>query len=206
MHTEVLTKEGIALFQHLPAFDEFYLANGTALALQIGHRVCDDLELFSSTEIQRTLLSKVNRMFAGSLIQPMITNRHELSALVNSVKVTFLWHQFPLMTALVEVGGLELLSIKEIAATMAYNIGRHGLYTDYVDLYCILNGGHASLGEIIRMAESKFGLAFSPRRFADHLLSIDDMGAPTIEFLTASVFHAGMLAFFERALGQITIS
>jgi len=39
MHQEVLTKDGQRLFSGLKNFSDFYLAGGTALALQIGHRV-----------------------------------------------------------------------------------------------------------------------------------------------------------------------
>jgi hypothetical protein len=46
MHTEALTKEGLQLFPSLAAFDDFYLAGGTALALQIGHRLSVDFDLF----------------------------------------------------------------------------------------------------------------------------------------------------------------
>jgi hypothetical protein len=37
-------------FGQVPLADEFYLAGGTALALQIGHRVSMDLDFFSATQ------------------------------------------------------------------------------------------------------------------------------------------------------------
>jgi hypothetical protein len=50
MHTGALTKEGLHLLPALSAFSGFYLAGGTALALQIGHRVSVDFDFFSPVE------------------------------------------------------------------------------------------------------------------------------------------------------------
>jgi len=52
MHREVLTKRAIELFGSLSRFPGFYLAGGTALALQIGHRVSVDFDLFSDKDIE----------------------------------------------------------------------------------------------------------------------------------------------------------
>jgi hypothetical protein len=46
MHSEVLTEQGLEIFPRLRAFRGFYLAGGTALALQIGHRILVDFDLF----------------------------------------------------------------------------------------------------------------------------------------------------------------
>jgi hypothetical protein len=42
MHYEALTEEGRKVFPYLKDFKDFYLAGGTALALQLGHRVSVD--------------------------------------------------------------------------------------------------------------------------------------------------------------------
>lgn len=63
MHTEALTEEGLKLFPALAAFDDFYLAGGTALALQIGHRLSIDFDLFHVSQIDRALLAKVKKVF-----------------------------------------------------------------------------------------------------------------------------------------------
>ena len=65
MHTEALTEEGLKLFPALTAFDDFYLAGGTALALQIGHRVSVDFDLFCDHVIDHAFLTRVTKVFAG---------------------------------------------------------------------------------------------------------------------------------------------
>jgi hypothetical protein len=87
MHTEALTKEGLKIFPALTAFDDFYLAGGTALALQIGHRLSVDFDLFCDGPIDRTLLTKVARVFPSFPVKPVINNRDQLTTFIGAVKL-----------------------------------------------------------------------------------------------------------------------
>src|ERR1700683_1495867 len=77
MHREVLTKPAAELFGSLAQFFGFYLAGGTALALQIGHRVSVDFDLFSADEIDRGFLRRVRRAFPEAEVLPLINNADE---------------------------------------------------------------------------------------------------------------------------------
>ena len=205
MHTEALTEEGLKLFPALAAFDDFYLAGGTALALQIGHRLSVDFDLFRSDPIERTLLSRVKKVFSDVPVEPAINNPDELTAFVGQVKMTFLSYPFPLVEPLVSAGGLRMLSVKEIGATKAYTIGRRGTYKDYVDLYFIIAEHHASLEEIIAMAEQKFGHEFNSRLFTEQLLFMDDVRDYRIDFLKLPVTPAGITAFFRDKIRELSL-
>ena len=206
MHTEALTEEGLKLFPTLTAFGDFYLAGGTALALQIGHRLSVDFDLFRSSPIDRTLLAKVKGVFPGISVEPVVNNPDELTAFVGSVKMTFLSYPFPLIEQLVWVGGLRMLSIKEIGATKAYTIGRRGTFKDYVDLYFIIAEHHASLEEIITMAERKFGPDFNSRLFTEQLLFMDDVHDHHIDFLTLPVTPEAITAFFKQKIQDLLLA
>ena len=52
MHEKVLTPTARRLFPLLGRFKEFYLVGGTALALQIGHRVSVDFDMFTEKQLQ----------------------------------------------------------------------------------------------------------------------------------------------------------
>ncbi len=162
MHREVLTKRASELFTSLSRFSGFYLAGGTALALQIGHRISVDFDLFTDSEIKRSMLPSLSGVFPGASTEPLVNNSDELTALVDGVKVTFLRYPFPPLDQLVTQEGVSLLSVKEIAATKAYTIGRRGAFKDYVDLYFVLLEQHATLAEIIDLAERKFGADSTP--------------------------------------------
>jgi hypothetical protein len=200
MHTEALSKDGLLLLPALPAFGEFYLAGGTALALQIGHRVSVDFDLFCRERIEGALLADAERIFAPEPLTPLVDNADQLTFLVRGVKLTFLHYPFPILEPLVSLDGLPALSVKEIAATKAYTIGRRGTYKDYIDLYFVLAERKARLAETIAMAERKFGAAFNSRLFAEQLLFLDDVRDYQIHFLKARVEPDEIIACFKKQI------
>jgi hypothetical protein len=199
MHREVLTRRAAELFPSLARFAGFYLAGGTGLAVQIGHRVSVDFDLFCPRVIKRTLLPRLETLFADAApITPLVNNADELTALVDGIKVTFLSYPFPVVDPLEDCEGVPVLSIREIAATKAYTIGRRGEYKDYVDLYFVLSEGYALLGEIIDPAESKFGDAFNARLFLEQLVFLDDVEDTEVQILSTGVTRAEILKFLEN--------
>ena len=70
MHLEALTEIGSKLFPKLSQFGSFYMVGGTALALQIGHRISVDFDMFNDEELPKSLLPKVKRIFSGSAVLP----------------------------------------------------------------------------------------------------------------------------------------
>jgi len=66
MHLETLTENTKKIWNKFQTFEDiqdFYLAGGTALALQIGHRVSVDLDFFSDKPIKKTLLKDIEDFF-----------------------------------------------------------------------------------------------------------------------------------------------
>lgn len=187
MHHEALTKVGAKLFPGLKQFSDFYLAGGTALALQIGHRLSVDFDLFGGADIEKDLLQKVEKVFPESAISPLVNNSDELSVLVDEVKVTFLKYPFPVLNAFTDLNGLRLLDVLEIAVTKAYTIGRRGSFKDYVDMYFILSGKYSSLEQVMQIAEKKFGGEFNSRLFLEQLIYLEDIEEAEIIFLKEKV-------------------
>lgn len=182
MHTEILTPAAAELFPRLSAFKAgFYLAGGTGLALQIGHRVSVDFDLFSGEAVKKTLVGNIEELFAKQAREIMVSSRSELTMMIGGVKFTFLHYPFPVILPLNTSGPIPILAVKEILATKAYTVGRRGEFKDYVDLYVGLSDGHASLGEVIAIARQKYGDAFNDRLFLEQLVYFDDLEAVEIK-------------------------
>jgi predicted nucleotidyltransferase component of viral defense system len=203
MHREVLTRPAAALFPSLCRFPGFYLAGGTALALQIGHRFSVDFDLFCDETIDRALLQRVRRVFADADIEVLVNNGDELTMLVNGVKVSFLTYPFPVREPLTFFEGVRLLSVPEIAATKAYTIGRRGAFKDYVDLYFVIAEKHATLAGIIADAEHKFGADFNSRLFLEQLVYLADLDDAEVQFIKPAVSAQDVLTFFEERVREI---
>ena len=130
-------------------------------------------------------------------IAPPINNSGELTVLVDDVKITLLKYPFPTFDPFMIYEQVPLLSVREIAATKAYTIGRRGAYKDYIDLYFILSEQHATLIDIIDVAEKKFGFEFNSRLFLEQIVFLDDVEDTDIQFLKTAVTPSELLNFFE---------
>ncbi|MEK7211058.1 MAG: nucleotidyl transferase AbiEii/AbiGii toxin family protein [Patescibacteria group bacterium] len=205
MRQDALTKDGLRLFPKLKRFGDFYLAGGTALALQMGHRISVDFDLFCQNEIPKNLLDKVEGVFSDPQedISPVINNPEELTVLIGGIKITFLKYPFPVIDKFVEFEGLKMLGALELAATKAYTIGRRGSFKDYVDVFFALSGGFADLNRIIELAEKKYGNEFNSRLFLEQLIYLDDVEEIDLIFLKEPVNKKQIRDFFIREVKKI---
>ncbi|MCL4517142.1 MAG: nucleotidyl transferase AbiEii/AbiGii toxin family protein [Firmicutes bacterium] len=162
----------------------FYLAGGTTLALQLGHRRSLDLDFFQKGDAERISFNRIARelkhLFGESRFKISLKQIDQAVWNIAGTKVTFLAYPFPLLYPLVEgatispvLAGISLAGPREIAAMKAYALGRRATFRDYVDLYFLLRNGHVTLGEIIRDAGRKFVVAgkavFSAKLFLEQL-------------------------------------
>jgi hypothetical protein len=182
------------------------LAGGTALALQLGHRVSFDFDVFCSEKIDERILNKAKKIFEIKKI--LINNNDELTFIVKgNIKITFLYYPFKLKNKLVKIkNGINLLNIKDIAVAKAYALNQRNSLRDYVDLYFILKEKKTTLDEINRDAEKVFGGIFSEKLFLSQLLYTDDINEKESE----NVFISGkncpslveMKNYFQRLIAQ----
>ncbi|MFH1180881.1 MAG: nucleotidyl transferase AbiEii/AbiGii toxin family protein [bacterium] len=205
MNQEALSEKGKKILSELRNFSNFYLAGGTALALQIGHRKSADFDLFSEKKISGGLLSKIKNVFHQNSFALSVNNPDELTVFIDGIKITFLKYPFRVISKLVEYEGVNLLSIKEIAATKAYTVGRRCSYKDYIDLYFIISEHLSDLNEIIKLAEKKYGGEFNSRLFLEQLVYVEDIKDTEIIFLKQAVGKKDVESFFQKKIGEIKL-
>lgn len=200
MHPEALTAEARVLVPKLADFEQFYLVGGTALALQIGHRISVDFDLFSEQPLNARLESRVLRKFR--FLKPITTFRapYQLNLTINNVKATFFHFEYPVIEPLIPFEGMQLVTVREIAAMKAYAMGQRLSYKDYVDWYFMLKGGHVNLKEVIALSEKKFGAQFNDRLFLGQLVSIADVKDQKIDFLQDRVDRKTIEKYLARAV------
>jgi len=176
MHEEILSAAQLALAETaLPAFPDYYLCGGTALALQIGHRKSIDFDLATPEEIRpesilRTLQAK------GHFTEHKLTATcDELTIIVQGVKLTFFSFPFPIRpTVSWSRAGIFLPEIQVIGAMKAYALGWRSKWKDYVDLYFLLRD-HVSVQELIHHARAIFRGAFNAKLLLEQLCYFDDV-------------------------------
>jgi len=183
MHAEALTKEAAELFPRLARFSKFYLVGGTAMALQIGHRLSVDFDMFSGEKLKPNLLSKINREFGDKKIAVTYRSPEQINLLIDNVKFTFFYYPYPVIEPLIKMKGVPTASLIELAAMKALAVGQRLSYKDYIDWYFLLKEKHITLGKVIELAKKKFGGNFNDRLFLGQLVSADDIPVQKIDFL-----------------------
>ncbi|MBX2999405.1 MAG: nucleotidyl transferase AbiEii/AbiGii toxin family protein [Caldilineaceae bacterium] len=159
IYWEALAENTYTAFQALASASLppiFYLAGGTALALQIGHRISYDLDFFSSvttldlggrTELQRRLQSIESAVI-----------RHEadgqMYATVMGVEVSFLHQHHPLLFSTQEIQGIQLAHPADIGLMKLAAVKDRGTRRDFIDLYCLRH--EAPLSELFRLIPQKY--------------------------------------------------
>ena len=118
---------------------DFYLAGGTALALQIGHRVSTDLDWFSAShrllaperEAIRRILDASGQFVVASEQDGMLFTR------LFDADVSFIHQHHPLLEPTVMYQGIQLASPTDIGLMKLAAINSRGTRRDFVDLYSL---------------------------------------------------------------------
>ncbi len=200
MHENALTKKTAELFPKLRSFSKFYLVGGTALALQIGHRLSVDLDLFSAEELPHNLLSRLKRLFCDSKVVLTYGAPEQMNILIDNVMVTFFHYEYPVIDTLTKWRGIPISSVREIAAMKAFAIGKRLSYKDYVDWYFLLKEELVTLKEVIQYAKKKFGRDFNDRLFLGQLVYMEDIPLQKIYFLRDPVEKRSIEGFLKKAV------
>lgn len=137
----------------LEALRSFYLVGGTSLALQLGHRVSIDLDLFTTEPFDKSeLMDLLNAHFEDVSLESegpsmLITN-------INQVKVDFVKMGYPILFPVLEIEGIRMLNIQDIAPMKLKAIAQRGSKKDFYDIYFLLD--LLPLPEMLRLFSEKF--------------------------------------------------
>lgn len=147
--TFLLLKE----LQAIPELKELRLVGDTSLALQLGHRISIDLDLFgsfdSSLPLEMFLFDFENVNKTGS-------NRFMQFFEIDGVKVDFVNYNYPWLNEPLIEEGIKLASIEDIAAMKINAIINRGTKKDFIDIDFLLE--RYSLVQILELYQQKYGV------------------------------------------------
>ena len=139
--------------QHDAFFDRFFLVGGTALALQVDHRLSIDLDFFSLQPFDNQQMETYLIERYGFQTDYVATNT--LKGFVQDIKVDMLTHAYPLVRSLVQEEGLSLAALEDIGAMKLNAIAHSGnRQKDFYDLYFLLE--HHSLQHLLLAYQTKY--------------------------------------------------
>ena len=124
--------------QALPELEETRLVGGTALALQLGHRISVDLDIFGQWDYSEDMLGKFSAV--GQAEKESGTPDGKMAFFyIDGVKVDCVaYDMYDWLEPPVEEDGIRLAGIKDIAAMKVNAITNRGTRKDFVDLARLL--------------------------------------------------------------------
>jgi len=146
------TQSTLEILRKTDLLKDFYLAGGTALALQYQHRLSLDLDFFTKKNIDtKELLEKIKKIGNFSLEKEA---ENTLTGILNQTKITFLSYDYPILFSPKNILGIKVADIKDIACMKLAAISSRGTKRDFVDLFFICHD--ISLKKLFSLFQKKY--------------------------------------------------
>ncbi len=198
-------KEIMAVFGKSDLGEKFYLAGGTALALQIGHRQSIDLDFFSQTEDIPSKRQQLENAF--KLYNPILADSSwgNLIFLANSIRVGFFAYGYPLVASLIEAHGCHLAGPVDIGLMKMDAIMGRASRKDFHDLYAICQT--IPLQDLLDVAPQKYpGVRDFQAQIIHHMVYFERADSEAPVPLLQEVSWEAVKNYFRLQVNTITKS
>jgi len=151
MFEEVLPEKGLEVIELVaPKLKGFYLAGGTGLALQLGHRISEDFDFFSSYKFNvDLLLSDIPKD------EVLYTASGTLHVTLKGIRLSFLYYEPEPVFEKLSWRGIKVADARDIAAEKMKTISQRGAKKDFIDLYAVLKK-RFSIPEVCEFFKQRF--------------------------------------------------
>jgi predicted nucleotidyltransferase component of viral defense system len=157
LHLETVDGRSFAILKELmllPELREFSLVGGTALSLLYGHRISEDLDLFSNTKfINELLISGINRIY-GNDFNVRTSTHFGVFGFIGDLKVDIVRTPHPLIRPIVEIDGIRMFSTEDIIAMKVQAILGRGKKKDFWDIAELLK--HFTVKDFVELHKQKY--------------------------------------------------
>lgn len=134
-----ITKDAFLKCIEIPLFaqNKWYLAGGTALALQVGHRSSVDLDFFTpEKDFNEKSIAEELSTFGNW--ETTFINKGTVYGKIDGAKISLISYPFfQPSEPLLKIGAISIMSSKDIGAMKIVAISQRGKKRDFFDLYWI---------------------------------------------------------------------
>lgn len=143
----------IELLSNKDFITNFYLAGGTGLALQIGHRQSIDFDFFIPDDFNTTQIIQELKSIGNFELQN--EEKNTINGILNQIRISFFGYKYDVINPFLNYKNIKIADELDIAAMKLEAISGRGNKKDFVDLYFILK--KYSLDTILKFYEKKYG-------------------------------------------------
>ena len=201
LHKETVEVGTLGLIKRLmndEHLKEFTLVGGTALSLQVGHRISIDIDLFNKRDFDSEALKEyLIREYKAENIR---CYNNAVLGFIDGIKIDMIAHRVPDIKAIIKEEGIRMASLEDIGAMKLNAITRNGTrFKDFVDMYVLLSYKPLDV----------YGAAFENKYFAEELsravtyLSLKyhkEILPATIQFMGKELTLSLLAERFEQAV------
>jgi Nucleotidyl transferase AbiEii toxin, Type IV TA system len=202
-HSEAITLSTAQTLHQLSIasiLSDFYLAGGTGLALQLGHRISEDLDFFTKDLFdEEALIQRIQRMPAFSVVAKAPSTIH---ANIQGTKVSFLGYAYPMLYPLARFPEVRIADTGDIACMKISAIASRGTKRDFVDLYVCAQ--RRDVAELLRLFDRKYArAAYSKIHILKSLTFFEDAEKDPMPHLLTPIDWGEVKRFFLREIPHV---
>jgi hypothetical protein len=202
-HREVIPASTETTFHRLRDANilaSFYLAGGTGLALQLGHRLSLDLDFFAEQLFdEEMLLQRIHVLGEFALVARA---PHTLHATLGETKISFLGYAYPVLFPFRSYEGVSVADPREIACMKITAIANRGTKRDFVDLY--VSARKYGLTELLHLFARKYAQTrYSQPHLLKSLVFFDDAEKEPMPRMLVPLEWEEVKQFFLREVPRI---
>ena len=197
-HPETVTSSTKQTLQDLltaSVLSDFYLAGGTGLALQFGHRISEDLDFFIEDLFDEdALIQRVQWLPGFSVVAKAPATVH---ANIQGTKVSFLGYDYPVLFPFAQFMGVRIADARDIACMKVSAIASRGTKRDFIDLYA--SAQRWELAELLGLFNRKYAQsAYNKIHILKSLTFFEDADKDPMPHLLTSIDWGAVKRFFLR--------
>lgn len=149
------TEKLLIKFDEVKFLKGFYLAGGTALALQYNHRESIDLDWFTEKPINTsTLIKHLSGVGRFTLVKE---EENTVEGILDRVKVSFMMYPYPMVAKeQIYLKHIKIASSHDIAIMKLGAIAGRNTKKDFIDLYIYLQKENKTIPELFKLLTKKF--------------------------------------------------
>lgn len=195
------TKAILALLEKSEIIQKAYLAGGTALALQLGHRISYDLDFFTKEEFDENILlpqiKKISKFELEKIAWRTILGKFK------DVRFSIFYYEYPLLYHTKKFGMINILDLRDIVAMKIAAIASRGSKRDFIDLYFICKKT-ISLENTLQFYDKKYkNLATTAVHIMKSLTYFEDAEAEDMPHMLVPVNWQKVKNFFEKEVKKL---
>lgn len=195
------TSKNLELLGRSKILNNAYLAGGTALALQIGHRLSYDLDFFTQKKFRAQVFLKKISQFKDYHHERV--GWQTILGKLGDVKFSLFYYSYPLLEKPIKFKNINIAGLTDISAMKIAAISERGTKRDFVDLYFILQ--KIKLNDVLDFYERKYKkLASNLVHIKKSLVYFEDAEEEDMPNMLRRISWKEVKRFFEKELKKFT--